>query len=330
MVTKSGREAARLRSRQERGARRRHERPVDAADDAAGVDAAGNDSRHVPVHGARADRGARGRRADRHLCVRRAALRDADGTPGLRRQDACVAARRDPEGRPAARVVAGRPRHAGGARSRHQHMPREGSGRSLSVARAISTAIFSWAVSRERGEPRPRLTPGRSGRHVGRGWWRPSRWQDSRVASIVAIRHLRETAPDPSVGRVRHSGSRPARVCRGARRRDRNGDAARGVARWPACRVRDEKGWAVPDLAAIRSAASRPGRCLARTAPHFLFWSPDSRTIAFFADGKLKKMQIERLDADRRSVTPPGGRGGTWSPDGSTILFAPAGSAVLS
>jgi Tol biopolymer transport system component len=51
------------------------------------------------------------------------------------------------------------------------------------------------------------------------------------------------------------------------------------------------------------------------------FWSPDSRWIAFFSDGKLKKMEatggpVEALwDA-------PLGRGGTWNRDGQ-ILFAP-------
>jgi Tol biopolymer transport system component/predicted Ser/Thr protein kinase len=54
----------------------------------------------------------------------------------------------------------------------------------------------------------------------------------------------------------------------------------------------------------------------------FPFWSPDSRFIAFFAGGKLKKVQMaggpptELCDA-------PGGRGGTWSRD-NVILFAPA------
>jgi Tol biopolymer transport system component len=52
----------------------------------------------------------------------------------------------------------------------------------------------------------------------------------------------------------------------------------------------------------------------------FPFWSPDSRTVAFFADGKLKKTPlaggppIALCDA-------PGPVGGTWNRDGS-ILFA--------
>jgi Tol biopolymer transport system component len=53
----------------------------------------------------------------------------------------------------------------------------------------------------------------------------------------------------------------------------------------------------------------------------FPFWSPDSRTIGFFAGGKLKRIDI--------AGGPPtvvcdaaDGRGGAWGPDG-TIVFAP-------
>lgn len=57
------------------------------------------------------------------------------------------------------------------------------------------------------------------------------------------------------------------------------------------------------------------------------FWSPDSRSIAFFADGKLK-----RVDADgSRAAIIVGevdGRGGTWGPDG-TIVFAPSAGSPL-
>ena len=55
----------------------------------------------------------------------------------------------------------------------------------------------------------------------------------------------------------------------------------------------------------------------------FPFWSPDSRFIGFFADGKLKKVAIAGgppvvlCDA-------PSGRGGSWSRD-NVIVFAPAG-----
>jgi serine/threonine protein kinase len=52
---------------------------IDDADDAGEPDRAGHHSRHVSVHGARAARMPRRRRADGHLRVRRARLRDAHG-----------------------------------------------------------------------------------------------------------------------------------------------------------------------------------------------------------------------------------------------------------
>jgi eukaryotic-like serine/threonine-protein kinase len=53
----------------------------------------------------------------------------------------------------------------------------------------------------------------------------------------------------------------------------------------------------------------------------FPFWSPDSRMIAFFAEGKLKKVDL----AGSPAVTlcdASGGRSGGWNQDG-VILFAP-------
>ena len=54
---------------------------------------------------------------------------------------------------------------------------------------------------------------------------------------------------------------------------------------------------------------------------YYPFWSPDNRSIGFFADAKLK-----RIDLDTTSVqvlaNASAGRGGTWNGDG-VILFAP-------
>ena len=51
------------------------------------------------------------------------------------------------------------------------------------------------------------------------------------------------------------------------------------------------------------------------------FFSPDSQSIGFFADGKLKKIAVTG-----GAVVPlcdaPNGRGGAWSEDG-TIVFSP-------
>jgi serine/threonine protein kinase/Tol biopolymer transport system component len=53
------------------------------------------------------------------------------------------------------------------------------------------------------------------------------------------------------------------------------------------------------------------------------FWSPDSSTIAFFADGQLKKV-ARTGGAVQRICNAPGARGGAWGGDG-TIVFADEG-----
>ena len=54
----------------------------------------------------------------------------------------------------------------------------------------------------------------------------------------------------------------------------------------------------------------------------FPFWSPDSRFIGFFADGKLKKTLIAGGPPTALSDA-PAGRGGSWSRD-NVIVFAPS------
>jgi serine/threonine protein kinase/Tol biopolymer transport system component len=51
------------------------------------------------------------------------------------------------------------------------------------------------------------------------------------------------------------------------------------------------------------------------------FWSPDGRTLAFFADGKLKKVGVSGGQVQTISDA-SGGRGGTWNKDG-VIVFTP-------
>jgi Tol biopolymer transport system component/predicted Ser/Thr protein kinase len=54
------------------------------------------------------------------------------------------------------------------------------------------------------------------------------------------------------------------------------------------------------------------------------FWSPDGSSIGFFAEGKLKKIQVAggRSQVVSQAVASP--FGGAWGPD-NTILFAPGG-----
>jgi eukaryotic-like serine/threonine-protein kinase len=65
-----------------------------------------------------------------------------------------------------------------------------------------------------------------------------------------------------------------------------------------------------------------PAQPLANTAGASLpFWSPDSRSVGFFGQGKLKTLDIETGQV--RTLADAGGtRGGTWNSD-NVILFAP-------
>ena len=58
------------------------------------------------------------------------------------------------------------------------------------------------------------------------------------------------------------------------------------------------------------------------------FWSPDSKSIAFFAEGKLRRMDVSAPAPTTICDTPGPGRGGTWTNDGR-ILFATLASAIF-
>ena len=57
------------------------------------------------------------------------------------------------------------------------------------------------------------------------------------------------------------------------------------------------------------------------------FWSPDSRSLGFFADGKLKRIEVTGGPAVTLAEA-PSGFGGSWSPRG-VIVFAPTYTGVL-
>ncbi len=65
---------------------------------------------------------------------------------------------------------------------------------------------------------------------------------------------------------------------------------------------------------------------------HYPFWSPDSRQVAFFAEGKLKRLAIGGREP-RLVCDAPAGRGGGWSAGGTSgeevILFAPRAQTGL-
>jgi Tol biopolymer transport system component len=59
---------------------------------------------------------------------------------------------------------------------------------------------------------------------------------------------------------------------------------------------------------------------------YYPFWSPDSRSVGFFAAGKLKKTEV-RGGLPQTLADAPEGRGGTWNRDG-VIVFSPGFSTL--
>lgn len=70
----------------------------------------------------------------------------------------------------------------------------------------------------------------------------------------------------------------------------------------------------------LYEAGSQQTRRLSGTeGASFPFWSPDGTALAFFADGKLKKLEITGGPV-QTICDAPSGRGGTWSRDGVIVL----------
>jgi len=83
------------------------------------------------------------------------------------------------------------------------------------------------------------------------------------------------------------------------------------------------RGTAMTNVLWVRPLNAGAAQPLAGTEGAFFpFWSPDSRFLGFFADGKLKK--IEASGGPPQTLCDAAiGRGGTWNRDG-VILFAPS------
>jgi eukaryotic-like serine/threonine-protein kinase len=78
----------------------------------------------------------------------------------------------------------------------------------------------------------------------------------------------------------------------------------------------------------VRMLNALHARALAGTdGAIFPFWSADSRSLGFFAGGKLKTVSVE-AGTPSEVCDAPGGRGGTWNAQG-TIVFAPGFQSPL-
>ena len=60
----------------------------------------------------------------------------------------------------------------------------------------------------------------------------------------------------------------------------------------------------------------------------FPFWSPDSRSVGFFATGQLKRIDLD-TGAVQALAAAPGGRGGAWTADGMILFTALPGNAPI-
>ena len=79
----------------------------------------------------------------------------------------------------------------------------------------------------------------------------------------------------------------------------------------------------------LRPLASTSGRLLTGTeGASFPFWSPDGQSIGFFADQKLKRLDVNS-QAIQILADAPVARGGAWQAN-DTILFAPNATGPLS
>ena len=180
-------------------------------------------------------------------------------------------------------------------------------------ARDFAFALQAVSESTSSGaEPAPRRAPSRgrcAGANASRGSPRPC-WPSRPRRSIGG----RGRAGDCRVaGHLRAVAAVQGRVVVLAVR----------VARWPDA-SRSSRAADRGDAIVVRrldSLQAQPLKGTAGARPGGLFWSPDGRSLGFFAGGRLKVIELASEKIEDLADA-PSGYGGTWGPDG-TILFSP-------
>ncbi len=80
-------------------------------------------------------------------------------------------------------------------------------------------------------------------------------------------------------------------------------------------------------LRSLDSSSARPLPGTERAASPF--WSPDSRSIGFFADNKLKRMDIDGTSVKTLMSGAPAPLGGAWNSDGTIVFSTRGGNPIL-
>ena len=132
------------------------------------------------------------------------------------------------------------------------------------------------------------------------------------VAVVVAVRRPSRAAPAPAELRFQVDDALDDAVV-----------SPDGTAMVYRARVDGQPQWVLRSFA---SGTSKPIQGLGQDI-YNLFWSPDSRSLAFLAAQKLKRIDLA-TGAVQTLADAPTPRGGSWGPDG-TILFAPGGNGPL-
>ena len=263
--------------------------------------------RHRGLHGPGAGQGSPGRQARGHLGVRVRVVRDADRTfrfPRPRRSP-----RRSPRSSSASRTGAAAGAHAAGIRRLLRRCLEKDPKRRLHDIADARLEIDDVRDGRMRPSPAARLHHAVA--RLGAAAVRSScRW--------LRLRRAGRFVPSPRAPEARLDITTPP-------------TADPSVAISPDGRTvvfaarsgTQQQLW-------VRSLDSSAARPLAGTENGTLpFWSPDSRSIGFFADPKLKRVDIAGGSAQTLSSNAGVPIGGTWNRDGA-ILFAnnPGGSIL--